>query len=182
MKNLIIFTDIGDTIVDEATEVYTPGTELVERAGCIPGAGETMRRLYDEGFRIVMVADGLVQSFKNTMTQNGLDDIFSAWIISEEVGEHKPSPKMFQAAMDALGLKDGDKERIIMVGNNIRRDILGANRFGIRSVHLTWSPRYPYPIESPEMVPSYRIATPEELYTLAQRLEQELEEKKATES
>lgn len=174
-KKLIIFTDIGDTIVDETTEVRAPGTELVERAACIPGAIETMRRLYDEGFVIVMVADGLVRSFQNTMTQNGLADIFSAWIISEQVGEHKPSPKMFQTAMDALHLTEQDKRRIIMVGNNVRRDILGANLFGIRSVLLTWSKRYPYPIED-GMEPVYRIAEPSELIDLAYRLEAELEQ------
>ena len=98
-KHLIIFTDIGDTIVNEGTEVKVPGTELVLRAECIPGAVEAMRRLYDEGYTILMVADGLVQSFHNTMTQHGLDDIFSAHIISERVGEQKPSPRMFQAAV-----------------------------------------------------------------------------------
>ncbi len=173
-KHLIIFTDIGDTIVNEGTEVKVPGTELVLRADCIPGAVETMRRLYDEGYTILMVADGLVQSFYNTMTQNGLDDIFSAKIISEQIGEQKPSPKMFQAAMDAAGLKDEDKRRIIMVGNNIRRDVLGANRFGLRSVLLTWSPRYAYTAETPEMEPTYRIATPHELLDLVHRLEDEL--------
>ena len=173
-RNLIIFTDIGDTIVNEGTEVKVPGTELVLRADCIPGAVKTMRRLYDEGYPILMVADGLVRSFHNTMTQNGLDDIFSAHIISERVGEQKPSPKMFQAAMDAAGLTEADKKRIIMVGNNIRRDVLGANRFGIRSVLLTWSPRYNYTAETPEMEPHYRIAAPEELLDLVHRLEDRL--------
>ena len=173
-KHLIIFTDIGDTIVNEGTEVKVPGTELVLRAECIPGAVETMRRLYDEGYTILMVADGLVQSFHNTMTQHGLDDIFSAHIISEQVGEQKPSPRMFQAAMDAAGLTEMDKGRIIMVGNNIRRDVLGANRFGIRSVLLTWSPRYDYAAETPEMEPDYRIAAPEELLPLVHDLEDRL--------
>ena len=174
MKKLIIFTDIGDTVVDEGTEVKVPGTELVLRASCIPGAVATMRRLYDEGYAILMVADGLVQSFHNSMTQNGLDDIFTAKIISERVGEQKPSPKMFQAAMDAAGLTEADKGRIIMVGNNIRRDVLGANRFGIRSVLLTWSRKYTYTAETPEMEPTYRIGRPEELLPLVHALEEEL--------
>lgn len=175
-KQLIIFTDIGDTIVDESTEVHFPGTELVLKADCIPGAIQTMRRLYDEGFTIVMVADGLVRSFHNSMEQNGLDDIFSAWIISEQIGEPKPSAKMFQAAMDAIHLSDADKPRIIMIGNNIKRDVLGANRFGIRSVLLTWSKRYVYASDQPDMEPTYRIATPDELLPLVHRLEAELAE------
>ena len=173
-KKLIIFTDVGDTIVDESTEVKVPGTELVLRADCIPGAVETMRTLYDEGYAILMVADGLVRSFHNTMTQHGLDHIFTAKVISEQVGEQKPSQKMFQAALDAAGLTEADKGRIVMVGNNIRRDVLGANRFGIRSVLLTWSKKYTYVAETPEMEPDFRIAEPAELLPLIHRLEDEL--------
>lgn len=173
-KKLIIFTDIGDTIVDESTEVKVPGTELVLRADCIPGAVQTMRTLYDEGYAILMVADGLVRSFHNTMTQHGLDHIFTAKIISERVGEQKPSQKMFQAALDAAGLTEADKGRIVMVGNNIRRDVLGANRFGIRSVLLTWSRKYTYVAETPEMEPDFRIAAPAELLPLIHRLEEAL--------
>ena len=169
-KKLIIFTDIGDTIVNESTEVKVPDTELVLRADCIPGAAETMRRLYEEGFTILMVADGLVQSFHNTMTQNGLDDIFAAHIISERVGEQKPSQKMFQAAMDAAGLTEADKGRIIMVGNNIRRDVLGANRFGIRSVLMRWSPRYGYEPSAADETPAFCLRSPEELLPLAEEL------------
>lgn len=174
-KKLVIFTDIGDTIIDEGTEIHFPGSELVLSADCIPGAKETTLRLHEAGFPIVMVADGLVQSFSNSMKQNGLYDIFSAKIISEAIGEHKPSPKMFQAAMDAMGLKEKDKRRVIMVGNNLKRDIIGANLFGIRSVLLDWSPRYCYVPAQDDMIPDETIHTPEELWDLANRLEEELE-------
>lgn len=171
-KRLIIFTDIGDTIIDEGTEVRN-AQGIVIHADCIPGAKETYLRLYEAGYPIVMVADGLVQSFHNTMKENGLDHIFSAWIISEEVGEDKPSPKMFSAAMEALGLTEDDKSRIIMVGNNVSRDIRGANRFGLTSVLLDWSKRRPFDEELPEDHRDYCIHTPEELLSLAERLEKQ---------
>ena len=121
-----------------------------------------------------MVADGLVRSFHNTMEQHGLDGIFSAWIISEEVGEDKPSPRMFAAAMKAMGLTEQDKNRIIMIGNNVKRDIRGANRFGLHSVLIDWSNRRPYDEELPEDHAEYRIHRPEELLPLAEKLEREL--------
>ena len=129
-KRLIIFTDIGDTIIDESTEVRN-AEDIVIHADCIPGAKETYLRLHEMGYTIVMVADGLTQSFRNTMKENGLSHIFAAWIISEEVGEDKPSPKMFAAAMEKMRLTEADKSRILMIGNNVKRDIRGANRFGI---------------------------------------------------
>ena len=174
-KRLILFTDIGDTIIDEGTEVRDAGGTVIH-ADCIPGARETMRTIYEKGYPIVMVADGTVQSFRNTMRENGLDDIFAARIISEAVGAEKPDARMFSAAMEAMGLTDGDRSRIVMVGNNVKRDILGANRFGIRSILLTWSKRRPFDEDGPEEHPDHTIAKPEELLPLLDKLEAELEQ------
>ncbi len=171
-KRLIIFTDIGDTIIDEGTEVRN-GEDIVIRAECIPGAKETYLRLYEAGYTIVMVADGRTPSFHNTMEQHGMDHIFSAWIISDAVGEDKPSPKMFAAAMEALGLTEQDKSRILMIGNNVIRDIRGANRFGLISVLIDWSQRRPFTEELPEDHARYRIHSPEELLLLAEKLEEQ---------
>ncbi len=173
-KKLILFTDIGDTIIDEGTEVRD-GNDVVIRAECIPGARETTLRLHEAGYTIAMVADGRSASFHHMMDQHGLSPVFDAWIISEEIGEEKPSPRMFGAAMQALGLTEQDKGRILMIGNNVIRDMRGASRFGIRSVLLDWSDRRSFEPQLPEDVPTYRIHTPEELFDLAEKLEGELE-------
>ena len=81
-KKLIIFTDVGDTIIDESTEVRKERWGIVYSASCIPGAKETFLELYRQGYTIVMVADGLEKSFHNTMEGNGMDHIFSEWVIS----------------------------------------------------------------------------------------------------
>ena len=47
-KKLIIFTDSGDTIIDEGSE-KCPYDEIVYEAECIPGAKETYQRLKKEG-------------------------------------------------------------------------------------------------------------------------------------
>ena len=169
-KRLILFTDIGDTVIDEGSEVRTVPHGVVHRADCIPGAKETLLELYRRGYTIAMVADGLVESFHNTMEQNGLAHVFSAWVISEALGVEKPSALMFRTAMDRLGLTDADKPRVVMVGNNIGRDIAGANRFGICSVLLDWSPRYRYEPGNADEKPDYIIHTPTELLDLVERL------------
>lgn len=173
-QKLIIFTDIGDTIIDEGTEVRKVPKGVVYHAKCIPGAKETMISLYESGHTIAMIADGLKESFYNTMEENGLSYIFAAKVISEEFGVEKPAPILFQAAMDRLGLTAADKDRIIMVGNNVERDMAGAKRFGIRSVQLVWSDRHPYEPACSDEVPDYTIHDPCELLDLVARLEQEL--------
>ena len=173
-KKLIIFTDIGDTIVDEGTEVRKIPFGVVISADCIDGAKETLLELHARGYTIVLVADGLSKSFHNTMEQNGLDHVFADWIISEELGSEKPHAIMFETAMRRLGLTDADKGRVIMLGNNLKRDVVGANRYGIASVHYCWSPRYPHEASTPEEEPTYRIHDIRELLDLAERLEAQL--------
>lgn len=171
-KNLIIFTDSGDTLIDEGTEVRNE-EGIVIHAKLIPGAKEALQALYEEGYRIALVADGDEQSFTNVYLENGLSHCFYTRSISEIVGEVKPSARMFQDAMDQNGLTEADKGRIIMVGNNLRRDIIGANRFGLTSVLLDWSPRYDMTPGNDEEKPDYIIHTPSELPALVKRLELE---------
>ena len=80
-----------------------------------------------------------------------------------------------ETAMEALKLTDEDRSRIVMIGNNLRKDIAGANRQGMISVWLSWSPRYFQTVEEPDWQPDYTVATPAELIPLLHRLNKELE-------
>ncbi len=176
-KNLIIFTDSGDTIIDESTQIYDD-QETVLRADFIPGAGEVLKQLKDEGYRIALVADGTWESFQNVYRENGLGYCFEEWIVSEVVGEQKPARSMFDTAMEKMGLADADKPFIVMIGNNLKKDVAGANRYGITSVWLDWSPRYFHTVEEPDWQPDYTVKTPEELKALIEELEKKCCEKR----
>lgn len=174
MENkLIIFTDSGDTIIDEGTEIRDE-EGIVIHAELIPGAGETLKTLYESGYTIAMVADGEEQSFTNVYEKNGLGYCFHTRTISEIVGLQKPSQVMFEDAMRKNNLNEEDKKRIVMIGNNVRKDIAGANRFGITSILLDWSPRYDMHPSNDDEVADYIIHTPEELIPLINQLNETL--------
>lgn len=171
-KKIIIFTDSGDTIIDESSEIRNQDG-IVVHAKLIEGAGETLKALNQAGHTIAMVADGEEQSFANVYEENGLGSCFHTRTISEVVGVEKPSEKMFQDAMNQNHLTEDDKKRIVMIGNNIRKDIAGANQFGITSILIDWSPRYDMvPVNDLES-PDYVIHKPEELLPLIEKLEKE---------
>lgn len=174
MKNLIIFMDSGDTIIDEGSQVFDD-RGIVTSASLIPGTGEVLRALYEEDYRIALVADGELESFQNVYRENGLGGCFEQWIVSEVVGEQKPARSMFETAMKKMGLTDADKSRILMVGNNLKKDVAGANRFGLISVWMDWSPRYFHSMEKPDWQPDYRVKSPRELRELIHKLEAEYE-------
>jgi len=169
---LAICLDSGDTLVDEGTEIKDE-QEIVQRAELIPGAAELVKTLKAQGYPLALVADGPVGSFANILTQHDLHHYFDAFAISEEVGVIKPDARMFHHALAQLGIAPADYGRVIMVGNNLERDIKGANALGIVSVWLDWAPRRAkIPADASEQ-PQYTIKLPLDLLPLLQRLEQE---------
>jgi FMN phosphatase YigB (HAD superfamily) len=173
-KHLILFTDSGDTIVDEATEIRD-SEGIVVHAQTIPGAAETLKKIDEAGYRIALVADGEEASFTNIYLENGLGSCFQTRTISEIVGVQKPAAEMFEDAMVKNNLTEKDKKRIVMIGNNLRKDIAGANRFGITAILLDWSPRYNMVPSCKEEKPAYIIHKPEELLPLVAKLEKRLQ-------
>lgn len=171
-KNIIVFTDCGDTLIDEARQTFSKQCDvLVEAADMIEGAKEELEQLKNHGFRVAMVADGLVESFDNIVAQHALEPFFEIRVISEALGCQKPDARMFTETMRQMGLTNEDIPRIVMIGNNIKRDVAGANRLGICSVLLTFSPRYSMIPETQEETPDYLAAMPCDILPLMEALE-----------
>lgn len=172
-KKLIIFFDSGDTIVDESTEIRDE-EGIVISADLIPGAAATVQTLHERGYTLALVADGDAQSFNNVFKQHGLYDYFSAMIISENIKAIKPSPRMFKAAIGALDLSEADFSRTVMIGNNLSRDMKGANSLGITSIFQSWTPRYPHEPADESERPAHTVSEPLELLELIERLNAQL--------
>lgn len=162
---LAILIDCGDTLIDEATEVKdVSGASL--RAQLIPGARELVVSLKARGYRLGLVADGPVETFRNNLGPPGLFELFDVHAISGQLGVEKPAPGMFLHALEALGVAAADYHRVLMVGNHLERDVKGANLLGLTSVWVDWSPRRSkVPADSFE-VPDYTIKTPLQLLAL----------------
>ena len=68
--NLILVPHSGDPVIDEGSQVFD-GRGIVTGAEFIPGAGQVLKSLHDEGYRIALVADGQWESFQNVYRENG---------------------------------------------------------------------------------------------------------------
>lgn len=168
-----IFFDSGDTIVDEGTEIKdASGTAL--RAELIPGAADTIRALKARGYCLALVADGPAGTFYNTLGPPGVLALFDTLAISGLVGAEKPDPLIFRHAFQQMGITPAEYGRVVMVGNNLSRDIKGANGLGLISVWLDWAPRRSkIPADASEQ-PCYTIKTPAELLDLITHIEKSL--------
>lgn len=165
-----ICLDCGDTLIDEATEVKTAG-DVSLRADLIPGAGETVRALKQLGYPLALVADGPAATFTNNLGPYGLYELFDAYAISQKVGVSKPDARMFVHALEQLGIGPDGYSRVVMVGNHLERDIAGANRLGLISVWLDWSPRRSKVPADVWEQPDYTIHTPGALVALVEGME-----------
>ena len=170
-KNILaICLDCGDTLANERTEVKNENGVTL-KADLIPGAAEMVQTIKQLSYPLALVADGPTGTFQNILTQHQLYNYFDVFAISEQVGVLKPNAKMFTTALDQLGIQKENYHRVIMVGNNLERDIKGANALGLISVFLSWSDKRTHiPADETEN-PQHTIQTPLELITLIEKLE-----------
>jgi putative hydrolase of the HAD superfamily len=164
--------DLGDTIMIEETELKdAEGT--TQQADLIPGMDEALRGFVARGHRLALVADSRPNTPPNVLRQHGLLELFETLAISENVGVEKPDTRIFSAALDALEIAPADHRRVVMVGNNLERDIVGANRLGLISVFFHWNDRRRSEPLAEEEEPDHTITNAAELVALIERLEQQ---------
>ncbi len=168
-----ILLDCGDTLIDEATEDKNE-QHVSLRAELIPGAAELMHALKQRGYPLALVADGPAETFTNNLHPYGLYDLFDVYAISAQIGVEKPHRDIFDHALRQLQIEPADYGRVVMLGNNLERDIKGANALGIISVWLNWSPRRSKIPADKSEVPQYTILQPLELLDVIDRIEERL--------
>jgi putative hydrolase of the HAD superfamily len=83
----------------------------------------------------------------------------------------KPEPLIFRDAMLKLGLRDEDAAGIVMFGNNIKRDIRGANALGLTSVWIDRQDGYDKSFVCAEDKPDFVVHAPLELLSVIDRIE-----------
>ena len=162
--------DSGDTLVDEGTEVRD-ARGVVLRAELIEGAADTVQAVQALGYPVALVADGLVESFFNVLGHAGIWPLFGAVAISETLGAEKPDARMFYGALEQLNINEKDYGRVVMVGNNLARDIAGANALGLIAVWLDWAPRRPKVPQHELEVPDYVARKPREVLDILAEIE-----------
>ena len=101
----------------------------------VKGAVEALRTLKARGLKIALVSnyDGRLH---RVVAELGLRPFFDAVIVSSEVGWAKPSPRIYAAALAALGVGPGEA---LMVGDRPKEDAAGATAAGLKA--LLYDPR-----------------------------------------
>ena len=168
MKIAAMLFDLGDVIMQEETE-FKDAEMNTQHADLVQGMADALRTLKSRGYKFGLVADTRPMTAWNVLHQHNLYDLFDALAISEEVGCEKPDRRMFLYALDKLNIAPQDYGRVLMVGNNIKRDVRGANEVGIVSVWFHWNDRYAQANDGSE--PKYKVHDASELLRLVDMIE-----------
>ena len=99
-----------------------------------PDIGATLEALRRRGYRIGLVSNTgrtwgrFLRPIQDDM---GIGRYFDVRVFSDEVGVRKPNPRIFQVALDALGVRP---EETVHIGDDVVADVDGAKRLGMRAV------------------------------------------------
>lgn len=123
-----------------------------------PEARAALDRLRETYF-LALITNGAPDIQRDKLAGSGLESYFPVVAVSVEAGVAKPDPAIFAQVLTALEVAPGDA---VMVGDNPARDILGANRAGVRAI---WIRREGQALHE-DARPDATIATLEELPAL----------------
>lgn len=108
----------------------------------LPGCRELLEALAPRA-RLGLVTNLTTNVQLRKLVRLGLEATFEVIVTSEEAGADKPHPACFRLARERLGLP---AHELVMIGDDLERDVLGADRVGIPSVWLRLGrPRRPLP-------------------------------------
>ena len=98
-----------------------------------PEVRATLQALRRGGLRLGLCSNAPYRpaSMHAQLAHVGLDRLLDAAVFSGEVGWRKPSPRLFDAALQALGTSAAET---VFVGDRLREDVGGASAAGMRTV------------------------------------------------
>jgi 2-haloacid dehalogenase len=117
------------------------------RAGfLLEGAEELCARL-SRSRRLAILTNGISDVQRSRLASSPLEPYIERIVVSEDIGASKPDPAIFARACELMGVRD--KARVLMVGDALATDVLGAIRFGIDSCWFNWKGAEPDPAIRP---------------------------------
>jgi putative hydrolase of the HAD superfamily len=124
---------LDDSLLDEVLRIEQEA--WWQGASLDPAALPLLDGLRQDGLRVGLCSNApyRVPSLHAQLAHVGLDAHIDTVTFSAEVGWRKPSPRMFAAALAALGT---DASGTVMVGDSEANDIAGAHASGMRAVLL----------------------------------------------
>lgn len=133
--------------------------QLYLTLSCFPEVPDTLRCLKDAGFTTAILSNGSPDMLRAAVTGSRLDGLIDHVLSVEEAGVFKPHPRVYQLAVDRLGVPASE----IAFQSSNAWDAHAASAFGMRVV---WCNRYGQRRERLPGMPDREVSTLSDLPNL----------------
>ena len=159
-RDAIDHLDLGlsASVADRLVEAYLEASLLTPRV-LVEGVEETFDRLRGLGLGVGIISDiGAVPSsqIRRWLDEMGVQHLVTHFSFSDEVGVFKPHGRIFEHALDGLGVDDA--AAVAHVGDLRRTDVAGANEAGMTSVQFVGGREDPHDNDPASATPDHVIA------------------------
>ncbi len=103
-------------------------SQLAQRSDVYEGVHEVLEELAEVA-TLAVVSNGVERVQCNRLAQAGLDKYFDGFFISGRVGASKPARKIFDTALNSLGVEN--RRKVLMIGDSLKADVAGGARAGL---------------------------------------------------
>lgn len=105
---------------------------LYDEIEMVDGIEDLLLYLSDK-YKIFTASNGIYKMQENRLKKSNLDKYFDKIFVSDKIGFEKPDKKFFQKIMDLTKFSNDD---LIMIGDSIKSDIIGAKNSKIKSIYF----------------------------------------------
>lgn len=130
-----LFFDWGDTLMADYPG-YSGAMAFWPQITPMMGVVELLPKL-SEKFKCVVVSNAVESNAELMMLafeKVHLKCYFDQFLTSKELGAKKPAPAFFHNAMQSINM---DAKRVMMIGNDYKKDIEPAKAAGIRTILIS---------------------------------------------
>jgi 2-haloalkanoic acid dehalogenase type II len=116
-----------------------------------PQAEASLRALSQRGYRLALISNATDDELIQDLAEGaGLRKWFDISLSSAGVGLRKPHPGIFQMVLDEWAFPPS---QVVMVGDTLRFDVLGAHNAGCKGILAAWDLYPDYDAEGDHIVP-----------------------------
>lgn len=105
---------------------------LYDEIEMVDGIEDLLLYLSDK-YKIFTASNGIYKMQENGLKKSNLDKYFDKIFVSDKIGFEKPNKKFFQKIMELTKFSNDD---LIMIGDSIKSDIIGAKNSKIKSIYF----------------------------------------------
>ncbi len=134
---------------------------LAKRVYLLPTVEHTLKTLAGH-CRMLILTNGIHAMQQQRLRNSGLAGLFDGLVSSDKVGIAKPDKRIFQFTLNQWD--NPPREQVLMVGDRLDTDILGAHRAGLDSCWV-----HPAAVMPPtqDLQPTHRITRLDQLLPIA---------------